>query len=511
MTSVSLQDRRRAAYARWSDSPLRFVIEALGATPDEWQVEALKAIVIYRRISVVACHGVGKDTLMAWLILWVMCTKPHCKNPITAPTGHQLYDLAWSELSLWFGKLPNFVRVNFEINTDTFYNKKHKLTWFTAARTARKEKAEGLQGFHAPTVFIGVDEASGVEEIAFEVLEGATTGDYYMYWAGNPTRVNGSFFRSHTTDDRFFRIGVAAANGYDPTVHGPLPKHYFLSHRPTVDYCRNVAKRYGLTSAVYGVRVLGKYAESSPDTTIPFEWVSEAFVRPVEFAQSDKKIPIVAGLDIALSGTDDCALVVRQGPVILGIWSWHNFNEDQTVTHVIQLLNQLKMKNQYPDSLFVDRIGPGKDIFAKLASHSGSTIKCAVVGVHVGETSPDETCALLRDCLWWRGRKFFEVGSTYQYSYGVAPSFGPDVNKDLADRLQAELSVPTYRYTPGRKIKVEGKEELAARGVDSPDVADAFLLTLYSVQTFSPPTEEDEMERELSQRFGGRKRRRYGR
>ena len=41
------------------------------------------------------------------------------------------------------------------------------------ARTARKEQPEAFQGFHSDNMLFLVDEASGVEDIIFEVGEGA--------------------------------------------------------------------------------------------------------------------------------------------------------------------------------------------------------------------------------------------------------------------------------------------------------------------------------------------------
>jgi hypothetical protein len=53
------------------------------------------------------------------------------------------------------------------------------------------------------------------------------------------------------------------------------------------------------------------------------------------------------------------------------------------------------------------------------------------------------------------------------------------------DRLMGELSMPTYSFTSGGKIKAESKDEVkkrTSRGAGdmgkSPDLADAFLLTL---------------------------------
>ena len=45
------------------------------------------------------------------------------------------------------------------------------------------------------------------------------------------------------------------------------------------------------------------------------------------------------------------------------------------------------------------------------------------------------------------------------------------------DALIAELTAPTYTFTSTGKMVVESKADMKKRGMRSPDLADAFLLT----------------------------------
>ena len=45
------------------------------------------------------------------------------------------------------------------------------------------------------------------------------------------------------------------------------------------------------------------------------------------------------------------------------------------------------------------------------------------------------------------------------------------------DALVAELTAPTYSFTSTGKMVVESKADMKKRGLRSPDLADAFLLT----------------------------------
>ncbi len=48
------------------------------------------------------------------------------------------------------------------------------------------------------------------------------------------------------------------------------------------------------------------------------------------------------------------------------------------------------------------------------------------------------------------------------------------------DALIAELTAPTYTFTSTGKMVVESKADMKKRGLRSPDLADAFLLTFAS-------------------------------
>ena len=68
----------------------------------------------------------------------------------------------------------------------------------------------------------------------------------------------------------------------------------------------------------------------------------------------------------------------------------------------------------------------------------------------------------LRDELWFRGRAWLHKGDA------VLPD-------DRA--LVGELTSVCYTFTSAARIEVDSKSELKRRGLPSPDLADAFLLT----------------------------------
>lgn len=461
----------------WRDNPDRFVIEVIGAEPDPWQVVALRGLYENNRVSIAACHGPGKDAVAAWAILWVMMCFPHPKIPCTAPTSHQLYDLLWAELAKWLGKMPKFFRDLFELKRDRFERKGSSETWFAAARTARRENSEALQGFHADTILVVTDEASGVDSLIFEVLEGAMTGPKAMWLCiGNPTQSNGYFYETHHADRaRWHTMRVMAASAHDG---GPLGDSVFLSERVSPDYVHAMRSKYGEDSNVYRVRVLGQFPRSDDDQAIPLEWVEKAAMRnPLV----DMRSGISIGVDVARFGSDDSAVVVREGTRVLDIAAWNGHDISHTTGKVVALAKkwtswmkertdkEKRYSSEEKLAIFVDVIGVGAGVADSLKYYvQENKVPWTIVEVDAGAKSPDDKCSRMRDYLWWKAREFFQEQEA---------SFATTIPRDMRDQLIGELACPKYFFTPTGSIKVESKDELKKRGIPSPNIADAFIHT----------------------------------
>ncbi len=96
--SAAPESSLSALLAEWKASPSTFVRDALGATPEPWQQEALEALPARKRVAIRSGHGIGKSALLAWLILWFGFTRVDGKIPSTAPTSHQLEDVLLAEV-----------------------------------------------------------------------------------------------------------------------------------------------------------------------------------------------------------------------------------------------------------------------------------------------------------------------------------------------------------------------------------------------------------------------------
>ena len=124
-------------------------------------------------------------------------------------------------------------------------------------------------------------------------------------------------------------------------------------------------------------------------------------------------------------------------------------------------------------TLAVDVIGVGGGVVDRIKEQHPPG---KLLAVNVAE-SPDHDADLLvnlRAQLWWDVRRQLDP------TYSEDPLSFARLSEQDYMRLRAELTAPTYRMTSSGKVMIEGKEELKARGLPSPDLADAFCLALHA-------------------------------
>lgn len=211
-----------------------------------------------------------------------------------------------------------------------------------------------------------------------------------------------------------------------------------------------------LTDAQYAQEYECSFDSSSDDVLIPLGLIQEAFDRDVHYPEA----PVVMGADVGMSlGGDPSAVVIRQGGEVLGAEEFRFADTMQIAGRMREIYDSQATR---PDQVLVDSIGWGAGV-----AHTLSGWGLPVVPVNVAETAASsERFNRRRDELWWKAREFF---SEKQSSLRVFP---------LRNKLTAELSTPIYAYLPSGKIKVEGKDEMKRRGVSSPNLADAFVLSM---------------------------------
>jgi hypothetical protein len=146
-------------------------------------------------------HGIGKSAIVAWLIRWIMDTRPFAKGVVTANTGEQLRTKTWSELAKWHGMglTKHWYTLNSGAGSLNMYHTEYRETWRVDALTSREENSEAFAGLHAAnsTPFYIFDEACHDDQT--EVM----------------TRRGWILFRDVTPEDELLTMGPDGRAYYD--------------------------------------------------------------------------------------------------------------------------------------------------------------------------------------------------------------------------------------------------------------------------------------------------------
>lgn len=431
----------------WRKDPVLFVREVFGAEPDVWQAEALMALVDNDRIAIRSGHGVGKSTFLAWALIWFLTTRYPAKVPCTAPSANTMFDVLWAEVRMWIRKMPEPLAQQYDIISDRISLVGGNMESFASARTARKDQPDALQGFHSENILFLIDEAAGVDDVIFQVAAGAgSTEGSKMILTGNPTTTTGYFARAFRTGSGFWTRTVSCLE----------------AKQVSRKFIEDMKRDYGEDSDVYRVRVLGLPPNEDQDSLIPFDIVSSAVDRDVKV---DRK-GAIWGLDVARYGNDTSCLVKRfPRGVIEEPMVWSKLDTMQLAGRIKVEYDKTPQKEK-PDSIYVDSIGVGAGVVDRLFE-----LGLPAVGINVSENPAllTELVHRQRDELWWNAKTWLD---------------SREVTIPNSERLVNELAAIRKSFTSGGKIQVESKDHMKRRGLRSPDVADAFVLTF----AFTMPT-----------------------
>jgi hypothetical protein len=428
----------------YRNDPNKFVKEVLGVEPDEWQKDFLNAVATgERKISIRSGHGVGKSTTASWAMLWFLLTRYPVKVVVTAPTSAQLYDALFAELKRWVKELPQPVQDLLDVKQERIELKASATEAFISARTSRAEQPEALQGVHSDNVMLVADEASGVPEAVFEAAAGSMSGHNALtILLGNPVRSSGFFFDTHNRlKDEWWTRRVSCID----------------STRVSTEYVNDMKSRYGEESNAFRIRVLGEFPRSDDDTIIPMDLLETAKHRDT---RAYEDAPIVWGLDVARFGSDSSVLCKRQSNVVHTLERWRNLDLMQLTGAVVSQYEACDHKSR-PTEILVDSIGLGAGVVDRLRE-----LNLPARGINVSESpAMGGTYLNLRAELWHKAKAWLEKRDC------KIPN-----NEDLI----GELATVRYTFTSNGKIKIESKDDIRRRGLKSPDMADAFVLTFAS-------------------------------
>lgn len=184
--------------------------------------------------------------------------------------------------------------------------------------------------------------------------------------------------------------------------------------------------------------------------------------------------PIMWGVDPSWLGGDRFVIKARQGRKQWPVASWHKKDAEWSFARVMELLRN-PPDGRKPDIVYFDYLGVGAPVFDRLkAQDLGST---QLVGVNAGAQADDP-------------ERFYNKRAEMLSRVKDWLNEMPYPQVEDSDELMADLCAARRVPDPRNRVKLESKDDMAKRGIDSPDSADALALTF----AYPPLPSEGELQ-----------------
>ena len=484
-TQYNAEDEMSLMASLWTpalkDDPLKFVsflfpwgqkntpLENFSG-PRKWQREVLRDIGEHikqnngkidfnvLRMAVSSGRGIGKSALVSWLVIWMLSTRIGSTTIVSANSETQLRSVTWAEITKWLALSLNSHW--FEVSATRVMPakwltelverdlKKGTRYWGVEGRLWSEENPDAYAGVHNfDGVMLIFDEASGISDAIWAVAAGFFTENtpnrFWMAFS-NPRRNTGYFYEAFNAKRDFWRnkvVDARSVEGTDKAVYEQL------------------IQEYGPDSVQAHVEVYGEFPSAGDDQFIPVYLVDDATQRP---RYKDATAPIIIGVDPARFGADATVIAVRQGRDLNLIKRYRGDDTMEIVGRVIEAIEEFN-----PTLVVIDEGGLGAGIVDRLKEQRYKQVK----GVNFGNKSTKPIMyGNKRAEMWGNMREWLKTAS---------------VPTDKL--LKSDLTSPKVKPDSKGTIFLEGKKEMKARGLASPDAADAIAVTFaYPVGNRTP-------------------------
>lgn len=461
------------------------------------QAEILRSIVNNKRTIVRACHASSKSYTSALAtIYWVEKYGTDGLVVTTAPTDDQVVTVIWKEINL--RAIDAIPPLPGRILTKEWKFGKPGLENIPVAFGRATKDANAFQGRHAKHVLVIVDEGAGIEPAIWDGIKATlTVGHTRLLVIGNPTEVSGGFYdlaNNPSVGTKVFHINAFLTPNYlEANINYVEPPEdevgqqiwrvnmlqqlepYALQEEwnwpglntPKVAY--ETLSEYPVSDPFVQARLFGNFPSFSETAIIPMQWIVSSQRKWQEVPKLEETpiaMPMAEiGIDPALQGDAECTIAVRAGNYVLKIFHRAMSSPkdiEQDLKDAITYANDLGFEVA---SIRLDTAGMGQPIYQYMmySEYPWPTI----YPINAGASPQDKTrFANLRAEMWFKMRELLD------------PALGDStviLPKD--EKLASQLAAPKYKLNMTRKIVVEDKRELRARGMKDLGRADAVILS----------------------------------
>jgi hypothetical protein len=399
------------------------------------------------RLAIASGRGIGKSALVSWLTIWMLSSRIGSTTIVSANSEAQLRSVTWAEITKWLAMSLNSHW--FEIAATRIMPakwltelverdlKKGTRYWSVEGRLWSEENPDAYAGVHNfDGVMLIFDEASGIPDSIWSVSDGFFTENtphrFHLAFS-NPRRNTGYFYETFHSKRAFWQTRVIDARDVEGT-----DKNLY----------QRIIDEYGPDSYQASVEVYGNFPSEGDDQFIGSTLVDDAMKRT---PARDATAPIVIGVDPARFGADATVIAIRQGRDILELRRHRGADTMEVAGHVIDAIEEFK-----PALVCIDEGGLGAGVVDRLKEQ-----RYKIRGVNFGNKAKNQTMwGNKRAEMWGAMRDWLKTGHI------------------PTDRfLKTDMISPRTKPDSKGTLFLESKKDMKARGLASPDAADAIAVT----------------------------------
>ena len=516
---IMLDGDNDAPFAMYAGRPLDFAHEVLGVKQlSSDQIEMIESVRDNGVTIAMSATAVGKTFLLAILALYFYkCYREVEIYAAAAPPSDNLRILLWGEISRFVNQRPELFTDDSMSDLKITRGAKQHIRGLTIPSTGTDEDREAkFSGKHQKVLVFIFDEGDAIPDPCYRGAEGCMSGGEIVRQiiCFNPKKQVGEVYRR--VRNRTAKVIQMSALNHPNVVNGdnaikgavtrnvtakrihewchPVPSSEsegYETDNPAVDIFRLPdylvgfvaisdkgekyppleAGYYKIIDSQFSYKVLGRFPPAAENALFPLYLIEEAVARyQAMYHECGGKFPSYylrrQGIDVAEKGSDETAMIFRDGFVAHGLQYIASMDADE----VADVGADRHARNGCHTS-FVDGIGVGAGVAGRM-TRIGASRKAAGIGdgisatsVKVSERSTRRnteagTFGRLRDELYWSFRLWLMSGKA------AIPN---------DDRLIQAMSMVTYEVAP--HITVMDKREMRNVIGFSPDAMEALLVT----------------------------------
>jgi hypothetical protein len=419
--------------------PAAFASNVLGINLYDWQRKVLRDLEPKDcRVALRAANGSGKtSTVISAILIWHALVYPRSIAVTTAGVFRQVESQLWPSLRNHIAKLGGAWEVTSgEIRYLHPNGNTSRIIGYSATDPGRAEGWHAEDHEYHPLLMV-VDEAKTVADPLFEAISRCQPTRLLI--ASSPGGTSGAFYRAFTKEANMWQKHAVTA---------------FDCPHITQTQIDEVVQRYGEKHPLTRSMIYGEFVDIGLESlVISLTQLQNCYNTPPRFRPGVR----IAGVDFAAGG-DQNVICISDGNKILPMIAWR---EKDTMAAVGRFIVEFKKAGLEANNIYADASGMGMVMCDALAE-SGWVVN----RVNFGATAYDNNAYTNRSAEMWYG-----MAKKIEDAEIILPE-----DEDLTAQLTCRRTITNSKG----KLGVESKDSMRARGIASPDRADALALCLSS-------------------------------